>query len=327
MDCFKCGGDSAGVIEVISNKPKEGIILVCRKCAAAEGLVELKRPDLNKLKEIESGDKEESFRKGVENFKPAPSKSVPEDVSLRELVEKNYSSKIVSGDRPKDLVRNFHWIIMRERRKKKLTHEQLAEAIGESETAIKMAEKGVLPSDGNKLIQKIEAFLGIYLAEDGNFVSPIESIKSKTISGIRENPNEAVEDLTDKVTSQFVTIGDLKKVKNEGVNFSMNEDGSFDKDFQSEEDSRSREEIMREDFVKRALERSNGKGFGDDTSKKSFRELHEQRVGKIPENRVAVPDAHKEESFIRSLQNSINSSEEKKEDLSDEDINKLIFGK
>lgn len=325
MDCFKCGGNSLGVIEVISNKPKEGIIWVCRKCAGAEGLVELKRPNLNKLKEIESVDKVESFRKGVEDFKPVPSKSIPEDVTLRELVEKNYSSKIVSGDRPKDLIRNFHWIIMRERRKKKLTHEQLAEAIGESETAIKMAEKGVLPSDGNKLIQKIEAFLGIYLAEDGKFESPIESIKSKTISGIRGNSDEAVEDLTDKVTSRFVTIGDLKKVKEERVNFSMNEDGSFGERGSFNKDNRSREEIMKEDFVKRALERSNGKGFGDDTSKKSFKELHEQRVGKIPENRVAVPDVLKEESSVRSLQNSINSSEEK-EDLSDEDINKLIFG-
>ena len=60
-----------------------------------------------------------------------------------------------------DLVDNFHWLIMIERRKRKLTQEQLAKEIGESETVIKMAEQGFLPEDDYKIITKLESFLGV----------------------------------------------------------------------------------------------------------------------------------------------------------------------
>lgn len=372
MDCFKCGADGKGLVEAISNKPKEGIIWVCRRCAEVEGLVSLNRPNLSKLKEIESVEKGDSFKKRVETFQPTPSRKVPEDESLREIVEQNYHEKVSSKvERPKDLIRNFHWVIMRERKKRKMTPSQLAEELGESETAIKMAERGVLPSDGRKLISKIEAFFSIYLSDD-NYESPFESIKSKTISGLRENPDEAFEDLTDKVTSQFVTIGDLKKVKDEpGVDFGIEEDGSFSEEVHNKPEIRNKEDLRKEEFVRKALGEKKDKGFGDDSSKKTFKELHESRVGKLEkrEEHSQIPDRSvvpriEQESKISENRNfneirmprqisenqqvednkpsqvsersageehrSVypkSQNEGAKEDLSDDDINKLIFGK
>ncbi len=71
---------------------------------------------------------------------------------------KNFS-KYVLDENPFGMVDNFHWIIMRARRARKLTQKQFAEAIEESEEAIKMAEKGVLAKNDLVLVNKIENHL------------------------------------------------------------------------------------------------------------------------------------------------------------------------
>ena len=85
-----------------------------------------------------------------------------QEVTLREIVDRNYEQRMPkkAGPRP-EMINNFHWVVMRARRMKKLTQAQLAKQIAESEAAIKMAEQGVLPEDDYKLVNKLENYLGI----------------------------------------------------------------------------------------------------------------------------------------------------------------------
>ena len=69
---------------------------------------------------------------------------------------------------PLNLVDNFNWVIAGERRKRKIDRRQLAEAIGESELAVKMIENKEFPDDALKIISKIEQYLGIKLRKDNN---------------------------------------------------------------------------------------------------------------------------------------------------------------
>ena len=86
---------------------------------------------------------------------------------LKKIANKNFQERLDKRPSSKPyLVDNFHWIIMRARRLKKITAEQLAKEIIEPESAIKMAEKGILPTDDKKLINKLENKLEIELIKE-----------------------------------------------------------------------------------------------------------------------------------------------------------------
>jgi ribosome-binding protein aMBF1 (putative translation factor) len=125
-----------------------------------------------------------------------------EDVRLRDLVNKNYISKVDANKKPRpDLLDNFNWILMRARRSKKLTMSQLAKEISESEVAIKMAEEGVLPEDDYRLVNKLESFLGVKIVKD---------ISKKE----KENEVDVARVLSfDPVSMKELTIDDMKRLK------------------------------------------------------------------------------------------------------------------
>lgn len=286
MECLRCGA-SARLSEVISNKSNEGIILVCDKCISAESLIKIKRPTLDQIQNVDNFDK--GFKDRVKSFEKTPSVVNEVDFSLREIVEKNYEKKIsVSSKVPKGLVRNFHWFIMRARQRKKVTPAQMAKDLGESEKAIKFAEKGILPNDWEKLIGKIEVYLGVFL-RDEEIKSPFESIRENVFEEAKKNPDEVARTITDRVNSKFITLGDLKAIK------SVEKKELKDPDFSSEfEKKKTREEVRKEEFLKSALNPSS-KGYSDDEVKKSFRNVIEDSCSK--------------------------------RELSQEEIEKLIFGK
>ena len=131
-----------------------------------------------------------------------------EESSLRDLVDRNFSqnSKVMKKPR-KDLVDNFHWVIMRTRRGKKITQEQFAKAILEPLAAVKMAEQGVLPEKDYILVRKIERFLGISIVKEEEMVIP-EVVEKTEMSSeeLRFKANEA----------KNLTIADLKNMKKTG---------------------------------------------------------------------------------------------------------------
>ena len=128
------------------------------------------------------------------------------------------------------LVNNFHWVIMRARRAKHISREQFARDLGESETLVKMIEQGVLPEDDNRIINKIEGYLGINLRKP-----EFENKTKKRELGF------------DSVSVGNLTISDLKEMKDKrNKDISLKSIEVWDEDV--EDDSGKKVEFEEEEF-------------------------------------------------------------------------------
>jgi len=206
-ECFKCGVSSvrARLFDAISD---EGIVKICEKCSFEEHMPIIRRPTTFQLKESER--KQTVYEKlsraaGIKTPEATDSSfsKSKEEVTLREIVDRKYQENLPKESAPRpEMINNFHWIIMRARRMKKLTQAQFAKEIEESEAAIKMAEQGILPEDDYRLVNKLENYLGIKI------------IRPEFVEKIRETekPKELSFDLQ---TSKELTIADLKEIKEE----------------------------------------------------------------------------------------------------------------
>lgn len=200
MECSKCGVAASKVklLEAISPK---GIIKICEACFKEEDLPLLMKPTTFQLKEAE---KEQGFyRKSVREFSNLPKKDEEKEkveTTLKDIVDKQYELEHKREAKPRpDLVDNFHWIIMRARRLKKITQKDLAKEISESEAAIKMAEQGILPEDDYRLVNKLEGFLGIKIIKDEMGMVP------------KEEPARVIK--FDPEVTKELTIADLKRMR------------------------------------------------------------------------------------------------------------------
>lgn len=202
--CYKCRASEVRAIlfEVVL---PDGISKVCNKCSADESHpvikntftspeeFEKKQSVYERLKKI-SGVEERNFNPKID-LGADPKKE--EDVSLRELVEKNYKNSVgTQGIENENLIPNFHWIVMRARRMKHLTPAQLAREIREPEIAIKTLERGIPPTNMN-IIDKLESFLNVRLKKSSEIKKPefkeevdIEKIRNLTISDLKEIKDE-----------------------------------------------------------------------------------------------------------------------------------------
>ncbi|MBU2615606.1 MAG: hypothetical protein KKC19_00715 [Nanoarchaeota archaeon] len=202
-ECFVCGVSSqrARLMDAISSK---GIEKICEYCSAGGGIPVLRRPTTQQLKDSE---------KRPATFKEIfiQNKIIKEDkekgdseTTLRDIVDRNYIDRAPKKMKLRpDLVDHFHWVIMRARRSKKLTHAQLAHEISESLAAIRMAEQGILPEDDYRLVNKLESFLGIKIVKDD--VPRPQSIPRESAKRLDFDPSSL----------KSLTIEDLKKMKEE----------------------------------------------------------------------------------------------------------------
>jgi ribosome-binding protein aMBF1 (putative translation factor) len=207
-ECFICGisGEKVRLYDAIS---KEGIEKICYECSVKENIPIIKKPTTFQLKEAETRPVNYSqYRKTKQQIiKEEEKKELDkQNASLRDLVNKNYVSKIPKMENLQiELIDNFHWAIMRKRRQKHITQKQLAEAIGEAEAAIRMAERGILPQDDYRLINKLENYLKIRLRRNPEkLLSPVQL----------ENSPARVLDFKPEVLNEL-TIADLKRIKEE----------------------------------------------------------------------------------------------------------------
>ncbi|MGA2130549.1 MAG: helix-turn-helix domain-containing protein [Candidatus Pacearchaeota archaeon] len=167
MECSICGVSelTRPIFRALS---PTGIVLVCENCAQEQGYPLVKKPGLKK-EDFEKKDTVYETMVRLSGVKPKEERFQPiRESRAKEVISRNYEKKtkqeaVSLAPRP-DLVDNFHWIIMRVRRVKGLTQGQLAERIGESESAIKMAEQGVIPQ-GYDLPNKLERFLGVKIVK------------------------------------------------------------------------------------------------------------------------------------------------------------------
>ncbi len=214
MECSKCGisGTKTPLYDVITIN---GLFKLCEKCSKGGDFPVIRKPTVFQLKEAKRRPtvyETLSRMAGVkadEKRIEKPMNLQKQETSLREVVDRNYKEKFGSqpGAQPNpELMHNFHWVLMRVRRSKKITQKQIADAIGEPEAAIKMAEQGILPKDNDKLISKLQNYLGINLTKDGK---PVE------INVMNENPSAPKKISFDNEASKVLTVADLKKMKEE----------------------------------------------------------------------------------------------------------------
>ena len=92
------------------------------------------------------------------------------------------------SDLLKELVENFHWILVRKRKDKMITRKKLASEVGESELSIRMIESGVLPANNFVLVNKLESYYGVTLRKNKSVgtAQPLRQIIdfNKSASGV-----------------------------------------------------------------------------------------------------------------------------------------------
>ncbi len=213
MECFKCGvsGERIRLFDAIS---REGIVKVCKECASEEDMPIIKKP----VGFLPGEEEKETIRrvlsrisgvKSIEKPKEVHQALKEQEIKLKEIADANFQKSI--QEKPvstKGLVDNFHWVIMRIRRSKKITQEELAEAITEPEAAIKMAEQGIISS--LKLIEKLENYLNIKLRKDEEDIIIHDVKKSIPIESQEKSKTELSFDPT---ITKSLTIADLKGIK------------------------------------------------------------------------------------------------------------------
>lgn len=154
---------------------KEGIVNVCDNCYR-EDMPLFEKPDMEKLRGIynrrsvysrlsqSAGVKDvEEHKRRISEF--GKESNLSKDESLRRIVNRNYAGGSVKVQKNEDLIDNFHWVIMRARRSKKISQKQLSEEIQEPESLIAMAERGVISSGNTTLVRKLEEFLRIKISK------------------------------------------------------------------------------------------------------------------------------------------------------------------
>jgi len=170
-ECFKCGvsGEKVRLYDSISSK---GVVKICSDCNVTERLPIIRRPTTDQIADSQKQKSVKDTLSGMNRGKLAG-----RETSLRELVDRNLKERL--SKQPSDLVDNFHWTIQRMRRNRKLTREQFAKGINESEAIVRMLEQGILPNNDYKIITKVENYFGISLKKQGDSKSSELQQKSR----------------------------------------------------------------------------------------------------------------------------------------------------
>ncbi len=252
-ECCKCGvsGERARLFDAIGD---EGVVQICEKCSFGTSMPIIRKPTDFQIKKAEK--KQTVYEKlagtagiDVQKHQVAISgvktndRLEKQETSLRDIVDRNLEMNLPEKPAPNpNLVDNFHWILMRARRKRKLTQFQIAKELTEPITAIKMAEQGILPEDNYQLLSKLESFFGVNLMKREIVKRPIQekpkrlgfdadATKTLTISDLKEmdkgheeeifaqeptSVEEGVEDIN-LINQEIVDIEDVEDISKEDI--------------------------------------------------------------------------------------------------------------
>lgn len=277
----------------------KGFVSVCRKCYFRERIPIVDKKDVNLERINDRGSVRERLSKiagiKVEKKEERRPEKRPEDVTLRDIVERNFKSEARDPSKtPEDLIENFNWVVMRKRRSFKITKEKLAEELKEPLIAIESLEKGVLPKDYKTLIKKVEGRLEIRLFKERNIDHNDILVESKLPSGI------LIEDLkkkTQRDKENYIDISNLSLDKiNEvyGVPAVIETKEEKSKEIVKEKPSESIKEEKKEEYF---------------TFKNPFKGLFSKKPSEKLKNSPTIGDL------------------KDKKDLTDEEISKLVWGK
>ena len=209
-ECFRCGvtDEKEYLFDAITN---EGVVKICERCSCLENIPIIRKPSNFQLKEAERNQTVLERLSKITGVNREPRKVEPinfdekkyskKEEELRKVVEANYKRKANEAKRREDLEDNFHWIIMRARRSRKITQGQLAKDIAEPESKVQLAESGVIAQEDDAFISKLEKYLNIKI------------FKSPAYSGDAEKKQPARILELDKSKLDKITISDLREMK------------------------------------------------------------------------------------------------------------------
>lgn len=338
MECFICGvkGERTTLFNAIIRK---GIVKICEDCSVKESIGVIRKINNLQLRESEKNqtvyeklsrmaglDPEEhkaKFGSGVarlggQEAEPLAHSSLmsqmKQNEDLRKIINerKEFSFpdlKQVQPEAKDDLVRNYHWAVFKARRARRLTQKQVAEAIAEPESSIKLVERGVLPDNYPLFIRKIQTYLGISLFN--------KSIKEDKELGF------------DPVSSKELTIADIQETSSKKFLASPTED--VERKDKAEKDKSSsffpywRKKLS---FFKKRREKKQevDEGYELESQASSSEDL-EREFDRILEPFNESESTKSSESPNEPLEEKEEPEKLRKDELSQEDIDKIIFGK
>lgn len=346
MNCEKCGvsDERFPLFDVVLG---EKIVQRCKRCAQIDDLLIIKpasgelgipperhqsvyermtkisgvKRDLSQVKKV---DKREVFGTTVE---PSLRDLVEKNLEKKREEEKNKDDKVM---RRNDLVENYHWVVMRARRAKKITHEQLAEKIAEPALVLARLERGLLP-EKDVVLRKVERALGIRLfklkegEKDEYFSSMVSEdlLNSVSKSGLELSPEDA----------DALKIADLKKLEKEQGKEKKSYWERFKRKKKKEEKAEEvkieveekKEEKKKESKVDEAEEEK-----AEEKPKKAslFERLFLRKKPEYSEEEeINVEDKEEVKEEKKEEKKDKKKDILKKKDLTPEEINEVIFGR
>jgi ribosome-binding protein aMBF1 (putative translation factor) len=199
--CYRCGIEISEISDFLTG---EGIVGLCGNCVDEDDLP-ITKPSESAF--FESGEKRSvrerlSASAGINpqnhrNFEERDSMKKEPEKELVEFVRHNVHASSEKPISDSFLVRNFHWIIMRARRSKKLTLDEVSSKIAEPKELLELIERGHVSEKNISVLKKLELFLGI-------------SVFTKEAREKIEFSSKKIS--FDPVTSKSLTIEDLKKM-------------------------------------------------------------------------------------------------------------------
>jgi len=135
---------------------------ICERCSIIENIPIIRKPAASQLRDSESGARVYERMKRISGIRD---KKQGETFFIEDKLDelnKKPELELPEGDKL-NLIEFYHWEIMKNRRRKGLSQEKLAAALGESVTAVKMIERAKLPENADSLINKLEQFFQIKL--------------------------------------------------------------------------------------------------------------------------------------------------------------------
>ena len=173
--CVRCGvsEEKRPLLDAIS---RDGLVKICKDCNYAENLLIVKKTEPKPIEQpvqsapaprkiptvslLDSQKKVEALRKERQE------RLEKESAYLAELRKKNVREEIKNNPiETSNMLENFHWTVMRERRARHMSLKQLAEAISEPEPMLKLLEEGALPRERERIVQKLENYFRIKLTK------------------------------------------------------------------------------------------------------------------------------------------------------------------
>ena len=199
-ECFKCHVPETKALLFDAILP-DGIVKICSKCSSKEDIPIIKATLFPKVERQPTMRERLSKISGINNVEKTSFK-LKEKNELKTLVNENYIFK-ENLKLKEDLIHNFHWVVLRGRRMKHLTQEQLAQEIHEPEIVIRKIETGFSPEKVDIII-KLEKCLNIRLRKKIETEDSMEKLETKF-------------DIKDFDSLTIADLYEMKKKKDEGV--------------------------------------------------------------------------------------------------------------